>query len=572
MSAMQKSRDRQRSEDDSADELAGDPLLDNPAQQPMRSSLQSDKPDSQFSRTRSNTTLADSRNKPLPPIPATNLPGGSNHSTDARGPLTSKSTNRKIKRKAADVPARPNISHPVLQDSEDNEHNSALRAVYGPSNKHGKMQPQTSISDAEILSRKISSLMQQAAAREAEQASKVKDASVAPVAKVSPLQRSKAALSKATQAIAGRLSNSRRSSISQAWQPRSHELTPDGLLGFEYQAESKKSSDILGRENVVGSSIPRKPLPVYESMRSLDTSSESSENQFSDIKQGTDQILPALPSDFDFNFDKRKGKGDAPSGKQRQIRGNTLKNSESTGVDSQSSPEFLSRISGLSQHPDTLVFSSPPLGSSTPSARLKSPASPPATSWLNNTAQPPSVLDFSFEESDDDVSGLEDHESFDRSLSIKRKSAREDLRSQLSPSSKRARKSSNTSQGQTDLTSKLKHMNTQDNGPLIEKHRNSVAERPTTRDTKRKGLGIFETAKDIGSLDCHGDKTKRTRTRTNTGQRLSIPTPNSILFSRESRAHYRLRDTSDHVDHDSEDLDELQMADGEYSVKGTKNA
>ena len=570
MSAMQKSRDRQRSEDDSADELAGDPLLDNPAQQPVRSSLQSDKPDSQYSRTRSNTTLGDSRNKPLPAIPATNSSGGLNHSMDARGPLTSKSTNRKITRKAAEAPARPNISHPVLQNSEDNDHNSALRAVYGPSNKHGTKEPQTSISDAEILSRKISSLMQQAAAREAEQASKLKDASVASVSKVSPLQRSKAALSKATQAIAGRFSNPRRSSVSQARQPGADEPSSDGLLGFEYQAESKKSSDILGRENAVGSGVPRKPLPVYESMRSLDPSPESSQNPFSDIDQGNDQISPALRSDFEVNFNKRKCKGDVPSGKQRQIRGSSLKNRESANLDSRSSPEFLTRISGLSQHPDTLVFSSPPLCSSTPSARLKPPISSPDTSWLNSTAQPPSVLDFSFEESDEDVSGLDDREPFDRNLSAKRKSAKEDLRSQLSPSSKRARKSSNTSQGQTDLTSKLKQMDTKDSGPLIEKHQNSIVDRPATQDCKKKGLGIFETAKDIRSQDRAGDKTKRTRACTNTGQRLSIPTPNSILFSRESRAHYRLRDTSDHVDHGSDDLDELQIEDGEYSVRGTR--
>ena len=567
---MQKSKDRQRPEDDSADELAGDPLLDNPAQQPMRSSLQSDNLDSQYSRTRSNTTLADGRNKPLPPIPATDPSGGLNHSTDARGPLTSKSTNRKITRKAAGAPARPNISHPVLQISEDNDHNSALQAVYGPLNKHGEKEPQTSISDAEVLSRKISSLMQQAAAREAEQALKAKNSAVASVAKVSPLQRSKAVFSKATQAIADRLSSSRRSSISQARHSGSHEPASDGLLGFEYQAESKESSDILGRENVVVSSVPRKPLPVYESMRSLGSSSESSQNPFSDTNQGNDQVLPALRSDFDFNFNRRKGKGDAPSGKQRQIRGSSLKNSESANLDSQSSPEFFSRISGLSQHPDTLVFSSPPLGSSTPSARLKPPTSPLTGSWLDNSAQPPSVLDFSFEESDDDVSGLENCESFDRSLSLKRKSANEDLRSQLSPSSKRARKSSNTSQGQTDLASKLKQLDTKDSRPLIEKQQNSMADRPATRDSKRKGLGIFETARETGSLDHAKDKTKKTRTRTHTGQRPSIPTPNSILFSRESRAHYRLRDTSDHADHDSEDLDELQIAGGEYSVGGTR--
>ena len=119
-----------------------------------------------------------------------------------------------------------------------------------------------------------------------------------------------------------------------------------------------------------------------------------------------------------------------------------------------------------------------------------------------------------------------------------------------------------------DLANKLGQMDTKDNGPLIEKDTNTDSGRPATADSKVKGLGKFDAAMRKGLLNGVGDKTKRPKTGTRAAKRLSIPTPNSILFSRESRAHYRLRDTTDG---DSGDIDELQMDDGGYKVRSVRN-
>lgn len=549
---MQKSRERQKPDEDSEDELAGDSLLNNPAQQPMRSSLQSDVPASEYSKARSNRTLAEDRNKPLPPIPATDQPGDTEQSKKARPALASKSTNRKIPRKPANALTKPNISYPVLQDSEDNDHNSALRAVYGASSLQGTTGLQTSVDDAEILSRKISGLMKQAAAREAEQAERLKAATRETTTKASPLQRSRAAITKATHAIASHLSNSgRRPSTSKARQSGSLDSDPNGLLGFEYPAEpsSPGVSSLLD--------IPRRPLPVYESMRSTGRSSDSSQNPFLDGNWENGQLSPELQADFDFAFNKRRGKGKKSTGGQPFFRGSKLKNATVIATDAQPPQQFSNKISGLAQHPNTMVFSSTPIGFSTPTSRLNLAAMSPQESPLRGiAAQTPSILDFSFEESDDDLSGPKDSQSLDRSLSVKRKSAQEDLRSQLSPSSKRAKNGSD------------KQMDTKDSGPLIEKDPYTQPSRPVTAESRINGLGIFDAATGEGLLNGVGDKLKRPRIRNKAAKRLSIPTPNSILFSRESRAHYRLRDTSDG---DSGDVDELQIDDGGYKVRSVKN-
>ena len=111
-------------------------------------------------------------------------------------------------------------------------------------------------------------------------------------------------------------------------------------------------------------------------------------------------------------------------------------------------------------------------------------------------------------------------------------------------------------------------MDTDERGPLIEKDTNNKSSRSATADSKRNGLGMFDLAMGKGASNGVGDKTKRPRTR-HAAKRLSIPTPNSILFSRESRAHYRLRDTTDG---DSGDVDELAMDDGGYRVRSVKKS
>ena len=362
---------------------------------------------SEYSKLRSDKALAEDRNKPLPPIPKIDLQDDAEPAKRTRPALASKSTNRNMLRKPALAPARPKISYPVLQASEDNDHNSALKAVYSTSEIQDRKGLQTSIGEAEALSRKISNLMQQATAREAEQAERLKATSMPVSTKASPLQRSKAALTKATDAIAGRFSSSgRRASTSKNTPSGSNEAGADGLLGFEYQAESGEYLGVDPRPDGASSSnISRKPLPVYESMKSSGRSSDSLQNPFSDTNQGNAQLSPELQADFGFDFNKRKGKGKRASEEQHNLQGISRRKDKFSAPDTHTTAGFSNKISGLSQHPHTMVFSSPPLAFSTPSARLKSPdGSLHDSPSLKRTVNTPSILDFSFEESDDEIS------------------------------------------------------------------------------------------------------------------------------------------------------------------------
>ena len=569
-SALQNSNSRQIMDSDSADELAGDSLLNHQAQQPTRSSLQSDAATSEHSKTKSTRTTAEDRNKPLPPIPASQPSGDLFNTSTTRSVLMSKSTNFKISRKAENLPARPKISNPVLQDSEDNDHNSALRAIEGTVGRKNTTGLQTTIEEAENLSRKISTLMQQAAAREAEKASQLKELSMTASNKASPLQKSKRALSKATQALTSRFSNSgRRPSTSKA---RQSESSSSVLVGFEYPGEPKTSLSNIQRGDITAASgIPRKPLPVYDSMRSVRQSSDPLQDPFSDGHRIAGHPSPEIHVEFDFDFDKHKRKGRKPNEDQAVSHPTTFNDDTMPSGSAQHPSRFSNKISGLAQHPNTMIFSSPPIGFSTPSSRLYPPlGSLDASSLASNMAQTPSILEFSFEESDeDDVAELKNSRPTDQSLSVKRKNAKEDLRAQLSPLSKRARKGRDTPTDEKGLMSETNHPDSEQGGPLIKNHESTKSSRPATADSKINGPGMMEAVMEKGPLSVIGEKFKRPRARTTAAKRLSIPTPNSILFSRESRAHYRLRDTTDG---DSFDVDELQIDDGGYKVRAVRKS
>ena len=569
-SALQNSKSRHIMHDDSLDDLAGDSLLAHQAQQPTRFSLQSDAAISEHLKTNSTRTTAEVRNKPLPPIPASQPFDTLVNSGAARSVLTSKSTNFKISRKAENLPARLRISNPILQDSEDNDHNSALRAVKGTAGMENTTGLQTTIDEAENLSRKISALMQQAAAREAEKASQLKELSTTASNKASPLQKSKLALSKATQALTGRFSNSgRKPSTSKA---RQSESSSRGLVGFEYPGEPKTSlGNIQGGDTAAGSGIPRKPLPVYDSMRCVRQSSDSLQDPFLDGHGTADHPSPEVHIEFDVDFDKPKRKG-KKSNEDHALSHLTTFNDVAISAGNILHPsKFSNKISGLAQHPETMIFSSPPIGFSTPSYRLyPSLGSPDASPLPNTMSQTPSILESSFEESDaDDNLELKSSRLTDLSLSVKRKNAKEDLRAQLSPLSGRARQGRDTPTEERSLMNGIKHPEGVEGGPLIEKDKRTKSGRPATADSKISGSGMIEAAMEKGSLSGLGEKFKRPRARTTAAKRLSIPTPNSILFSRESRAHYRLRDTTDE---DSCDVDELQTGDGGYRVRAVRKS
>ena len=558
-SATQKSENLPRQDNDSADELAGDPLLNHSAQQSMSLSIRSDTQESDYSKAMSHKAREEDRNKPLPPIPITAADVIKN-SKEIRPALTSKSTNIKIIRKSEKTVTRPTISHPILHDSEDNSHNAPLRAVNGTSLKRTTTGIQTSVGNADGFSRKMTGRIEPGSARQAAKSFEVGDNLIAAYAKASPLQRSKAALIKATQVIATRLTTvSQRVSTSN---PGSR----SNPVGFEYKSDSKTSPETLHHgSSTSNSDILRDHLPVYESMRTVRHSPDPLQDPFSDGDQANDQISPEIPADLEFDFSKRRRKGRVTSA------GNDLiQDTSANDAASQAARKYSRMISGLAQHPNTTVFSTPPIGFSTPRDRLMLSAEQPQDSPLpGGTAHTPSILEFSFEESDDDdMSETQTSEAINRNLSIKRKSAKDNLRSQLSPLSKRFKKSSITSKNHMDFPMKTKHMDTKDSGPLLGMDTRVGKSRPATANSGRKGFGVFEKAVRQDPSDSLGDKLKRPGLRNATAKRLSSPTPNSILFSRESRAHYRLRDTSDG---DTLDVDELQAGESGYNVRVISN-
>lgn len=580
---VQKSKAHFRSDDDSMDELAGDSLLLNSAQQPMRASFQSDVPMPEPLRPRSGRTIEKALDKPLPPIPSYE-PGNEGQPKKSKPALTIKTTNMRIPAKAEKPPLRPKISNPMLQNSEENDNNSALRLINGISEDKSEKAPKTSTKDAEFLNKKITTLMQQASAREAQHAPKAKKARAAAefMSKPSPLQRGKIALSKATRAIAGRLHSGRRPMTPNIRRPGPIESSPNSFKAFEYYPEPRARSATVERriaegenlsstkiQSITGDgSIPRKPLPVYESMKSQRSSAESLVNPFSDGNQTEATISPKIHAELDFDFNKRKGRSKQFSRAPFSFDDTAPDITSKASTEAPRPPRFSNKVSGLAQHPDVMAFSSSPIGYSTPRTRLDpDPRSHEQKKVPSTLKRSPSILEFSFEESEEEETNAEPQTNnpSDPTMSVKRRNATDDLRSRLGPIvTKRLRRSSDVSRDDLDLLDEFRQLDTHDLNALLN-NKSASLERPTTADSKLKGLNIFETTKGKVPLTSAAALAKRPRVRMATAGRTSIPRPNSILFSRESRAHFRLRDTTDG---DTMEVDELQMYDGCFSVGG----
>lgn len=550
----------------------------------MRSSFQSDVPMPEPLRPRSSRATEKALDKPLPPIPS-DEPGNQGQPKRSKPALTIKTNNLRIPAKAEKPPLRSKISNPILQNSEENDNNSALRLINGIQEGKSEKAPKTSTKDAELLNKKITTLMQQASAREAQRNPKTKKDHAAAdfLSKPSSLQRGKNALSRATRAIAGRLNSGRRPMTPNVRRPGPIESSPNSFKAFEYQPEPRAHSATIERriaegenlsntkiQSITGdASIPRKPLPVYESMKSQRSSADSLVNPFSDGNQTEGNISPEVHAELDFDFNKRKGKS-------KQLRRAPFPFDDTApAVTTEASTEgprpfrFSNKISGLAQHPDVMAFSSSPIGYSTPRTRLDpDPRFHEQKKMPSTLKRSPSILEFSFEESDDEEISAEPKtgDPSDPTMSVKRKSANNDLRSRLSPSAtKRLRRSSEVSRDDLALEDEFRQLDTHDLNALLDHDKNASLERPKTADSKKKGLSIFETAKGKVPLTSAAALAKRPRVRMAAAGRTSIPRPNSILFSRESRAHFRLRDTTDG---DTMEVDELQMYDGCFRVGG----
>ncbi len=462
--------------------------------------------------------------------------------------------------------------------------------------------PLTTNRDAEELTSKISNLIQEAVAQEAQTRQKAA-IYASESAKLSPLERGKNAFVKATRAIKERLSNSNTSGSSQ--RPRSSKRpasshrtpSPDSDLPPEYETPEELRRTRLERRIAEGENlsnpkiwqltgngnIPRKPLPVYESMKSRSRRSDSLDDPFSDGKEQQSRPSPHDFSGFDFDFSNRKNKGRSiPPSFLSKARVDDPSQTSSThlAVPAHTS-RFSSMVSGLAQHSDTEFFSSSPISYSTPRIRLESqpnakPNAKPSKSTKGALVRSPSILEFSFEAPSEGASSSpaspQPRASEGSSLSVKRKGATDDLRSQVVPATKKVKRDSVASVESLGLASGIRKMETHDERiPLSPKSANAHLLAPQHNQNKlRRGLSIFDVGKGKAPESREDDEANKLRPRINNARKSSVPRPSSMVFHRvlDSRPGMQRLSSFDAGDMD---VDELQMDDAAYQVGSKKN-
>jgi len=536
----------------------------------------------------------------LPPVPPKDPFAQQKRHWENRPALAQKSTNLKISLKDAKRVGKPTISSPVLQGTT----NASVSVLKRPTTSHTTQDShaaRTSTADASDLSRKITGLIHQAAAQEEQ--TRVKASAYAgacarssSLEKPSPLERGKKAFVKATRAIKGRLSNSSNERSPRLQRPhaqRHSSYHEPGRRGpppqYESQEEIRQSNrdrrvaegEDLGNTNIKSltsdGNIPRKPLPVYETMRSRTMRSLPTKDGALDNQTIDSSPSPQDCARFEFDFSKQNYTVKAPytpSAAQDQADGAYETRRQHLAV-LQSTSSFSDMVSGLAQHPDTMLFSSPPVDHSTPQIRLElqpeGSRNTQCTPLLTGTS---SVMEFSFEDhSDDDSSecaprkGHKPKASDGSSLSIKRKGATDDLRLQLARSIKKAKTDSTTSNEDLGPVARISDLDTGDErAPLSPKSVNIVGSGSNRKGAKstRRGMGIVDVGKGKEPETREDKVSTKPRTRP-TFTRTSVTRPSSMLFSRGRESRNGMRRLSHH-DCDSMDIDELQLDDAAYQV------
>ena len=582
--AMKKSKSQIRLDSESPDELARSALLDD-ASTPrmMRTSTQDSAPDTFSPRSKSGKSAVENMDKPLPPIPTKDATANSKPSKQAKRALAPKTTNLKLTRKGGQRPAKLTISHPMLpQVPQIDMVKTSTSIKQGTQDTKRVASPQASTADAAELSERLTDLMQRNASEHPKKRSKRKQTTnveMITTSKPSPLERSKTAFVKATRAITGRLVGSSEKpgpsngkvdalsdSIDDLPHPETGFLPPLSRGRLERRiAEGEnlgnpKIRDLMGQGNIL-----RKPLPVYESMTALKRQSESMEDPFLDGNGQEIAITPRTPVDLDIgldiDFSRHKNKrtsrheGFPFRGMSRTMHTSNFEPSLSAA---EAPSRFSNTISVLAQRPDVMDFSSSPVGFSTPRIRLEPrPDSDGKKRLTGVLVRSPSILDFSFEdyqtEEDDPAtpaggSQVTDHE---HNLSVKRKSAKEDLRAQISPVNEKAERLSDASI-EDSPTTEINRLEKQDHYLSSKRDTNMTIARNNREMRQAERTSMSDTSnkwkEPIGVMTLRTQSAHSTRPP-------SVSRPTSILFSRETRAHSRNLSL---IEGDSMDIDELQ--------------
>ena len=494
-----------------------------------------------------------------------------------------KSTNLKISSSEKAQCGKLQISHPVLHGSGStlsttNASPGNVQIVHTLAEALGRADS----SDEANISRKISTLIQMAESKEnANTAKRSGEPNVTRTAlmdKPAKLKRGKKALVRAKQAITDRLSNGREkqrqertqwsSSVGSSLKETETHRTQDPPSRDSTRrrldrriAEGENLSKIKIQSLTGDGSIPRKPLPVYESMRSPTSSTKITSNGIFNNKQADDAGAAQDLSSFDFNFDK-------PATKRSSKIESLLTENEQYNLTA--SPKgrafegprpvlrYSSMVSGLAQHQDVNCFSSSPIDYSTPRTRLEPQYDVNGKKRLATVlVRSPSILDFSFEETSEDEIEFPTHNGVRNSfLSLKRKTAKEDLRATSPPILKKAKKEPDPPKEDETLTMGLAELDTSDRGVLSIKDKNTKLKRAKTIGSKAMGLRIFEANKGKEPI-LEQAAVKKTRGRLTKGQQ-ELAT--SLVF--KPRYHQRRASDSNFGtvgDDGSMSMDELQM-------------
>ena len=592
---MKKSKSQIRLDSDSADELASSALLE-PSPRLIRPSTQSSTSETFLARSKSSSSAIETSDKPLPPVSSGQATADSERHKKAKLALAPKTTNMKAPGKEGKQSSEPTISASlrpqVLRPGLKLTSTTTGQTARSTDHVAG---PQTSTAEAAELSKKISDLIQQNAAKDSKKRSKRKESGrtgISTYSKLSPLERSKTAFVNATRAITERLGTSNEKQAKSkrkgdAFLDSSDDL-PHPETGFlpplsrgrldRRIAEGENLSNPKIRDMMGDGHIPRKPLPVYESMKTLKRRPDSMEDPFSDGIDTEHATTPQRSVDLDIgldiDFSRRKNKRNSGH-ESSPFRGLSHKTSAINFEPSLSTAEALSRFSnkasGLAQHQEVEFFSSSPVGFSTPRLRLEPRSDADGKKRLTGVlVRTPSILDFSFEEykTDDDdepatPAGGSLTTDYEHSWSVKRKSAKEDLRAQLSPLNSNPRRISDASTDEL-LTTEVSHLDTQDRHPFSTKDINTKIVRSYREARRVKGMSMFDTSNKEEALIAAAAP----RSRSVVGSRpFSTSRTPSILFSRESRAHARQLSTTDG---DGMDIDELQMDDQAHRIARKK--
>lgn len=489
-----------------------------------------------------------------------------NHDYSKRQPLVAKTTNPKVRAKDWAQGDKAQGQIPVQSRSTFGEDLQKSMTAPGSS-----LEPVTPVkpkrNDPVALNRKIGKLLQQAAAQEAE-SRRTEAIYDHEVAKPSPRQRAKKALVKATQAFKHKLSSGNNDS-----------RCPDLIMAHYHAGGSdyvlvprdESTEDILdkrlSRRKAEGvnlsnpkiqaltgdGKVPRKPLTIYETMRSRTLTSSFLES---------DQSADEMHTDSESNTPKCSDNGIHFDGSGHATR---QTGSQEACFDSRQSI-FNNKISGHQKHlptrscVDITTLSSSPDASSTPAGRLHDRDGSEQSDNCDSPstyAHPELTIEGPKERGPLDTPFSHSTFSADGNQSAKKRYSFCDPPSPTLPLSKKAkmvsRMPADEAEGVTNAMSSLDTQRDQDS-PL-KKYHGDIKKTGAGKADRKKGLSIFDVAKGKETEAVQGETpSKEGHPRGLKGKRSAFSRPVSGLFWFDSRPG---NGKFSKLDQDEMDVDEL---------------